>query len=113
MSIKQPSGKILRPGEVLKVKGEGMPIKKTDHRGDLYLVIKVEFPEDGWIKDEKTISTLKQALPKSEPSIKPDVVDEVAFEDGDLDDFGGDEAGNDDDWEDDDEVPHTAQCATQ
>jgi DnaJ family protein A protein 2 len=112
IKVQQPKGKILRPGQVIKIAGEGMPIKKTDHRGDLYLVIHVEFPADGYIKTDAEINTLKKALPPPGPPVKSDLVDEVDYEESSLESFGGAEAGQDEEWEDEDGPPGP-QCATQ
>ncbi|KAF2014855.1 hypothetical protein BU24DRAFT_442087 [Aaosphaeria arxii CBS 175.79] len=117
LHVEQPNGKVLRPGDVLKVPGEGMPMKKSDAKGDLYLVVDVEFPEDGWLKNDEAIQKIKDALPATTiPEDKPDDVEEVEFEFGaDMDDFGagsGDpRAGNE--WEDDDDEQGGPQCATQ
>ncbi|EKG20497.1 hypothetical protein MPH_02220 [Macrophomina phaseolina MS6] len=115
LNVKQPQGKILRPGEVLKVSGEGMPIKKSDARGDLYLIVHIEFPEDGYIQDEAAIKKIRDLLPGPGPEIKSDDVEDVEFEaDADLDNFGAD---SDDPraahWEDDDTEEGGPQCATQ
>lgn len=116
-NVTQPNGTILRPDQVLKVPGEGMPVKRSDAKGDLYLIVKVKFPEDGWIKDAAAVSTLRELLPRPEAPIKTAEVDEVEFEaDASLEDFGGD---SDDprgggQWEDDEEGGPTAtQCAQQ
>jgi len=106
----QVPGQILRPGEVLKVHGEGMPLKKTDVKGDLYLVIEIIFPEDGFFTDPATIDGLQKLLPPPPEPIEADETDEVAFEIADIDDIGGDEAPNQ--WEDED-GPQQAQCQTQ
>lgn len=85
--VSHPQGKILEPGQVLKVPGEGMPLKKSDSKGDLYLVVKIEFPENGWTEDSAVYASLKQILPKPEPPIEATEVDEVEYEsDADLDD---------------------------
>lgn len=115
LNVKQPNGKVLRPGQVLKVPGEGMPIKRSDAKGDLYLIVDIEFPEDGWIKSDAALRKIREALPAAaaptEPA--PESVKKVKVEfDVDMDEFGagsGDpRAGND--WEDDGGGP---QCATQ
>ncbi|KAF2203252.1 hypothetical protein GQ43DRAFT_438957 [Delitschia confertaspora ATCC 74209] len=117
LNVQQPQGKVLRPGQVLKVPGEGMPMKKSDHKGDLYLVVDIEFPEDGWIKDEETIKRIRDALPGPNPvETKPEDIDEVEFEyEADPEEFG---AGSGDpragaQWEDDDDEEGGPQCATQ
>ena len=118
ISIRAPQkkGNILRPEQILKVKGEGMPIKKSDAKGDLYLVVKIEFPEDGWVKDDTLIQRIREVLPGPGPSIQTEITDEVEFEkDADLDDFGagyGDPKGSSE-WEDEDDEDHGTQCAQQ
>ncbi len=78
--INHPRGKLIRPGEVLKVPGEGMPLKRGDTKGDLYLIAKIDFPEDGWLADESSYDALQKLLPGPEPPIETEDVDEVEFE---------------------------------
>ncbi|EDO00876.1 hypothetical protein SS1G_03350 [Sclerotinia sclerotiorum 1980 UF-70] len=117
ISINHPQGKVLQPGQILKVEGEGMPLKKSDAKGDLYLIVKIEFPQDGWTEDTAAFSTLQQVLPKPGPPITTEEVDEVEYDsDADIDDFGANSgdprAGGE--WEDDEEDDEGgAQCATQ
>lgn len=117
LHVKQPAGRILRPGEILKISGEGMPIKRSDAKGDLYLIVDVVFPEDGWLRDEATINKIRDVLPKSkEEEITAEEVDEVDWEVvSDMEDFG---AGSGDpraaEWEDDsEEEGEGAQCQQQ
>jgi DnaJ family protein A protein 2 len=123
LNIVQPAGQVLRPDQVLKIPGEGMPVKRSDHKGDLYLVINVEFPKDGWLKDDAAVQKVRDVLPKpqvkeAKPGETPEIVDEVDFQTAEnLDGFG---AGSDDprgggEWEDEDEEggPGGAQCAQQ
>ncbi|KAF2867722.1 hypothetical protein BDV95DRAFT_581616 [Massariosphaeria phaeospora] len=119
LNVKQPNGKVLRPGQVLKVPGEGMPVKKSDAKGDLYLVVEIEFPEDGWLHSDAAVQKIRDVLPAPPaPSADetPEEVEEVDFEsDADMEEFGagsGDpRAGNE--WEDDEEEEGGPQCATQ
>ena len=78
--INHPRGKILRPGDVLKVAGEGMPFKRGDSKGDLYLLVKVEFPEDGWLSKDGDYESLQKLLPPPAAPIQADEVDEVQYE---------------------------------
>lgn len=96
-----------------------MPVKRSDHKGDLYLVVDIDFPEDGWIKDMAAIHKLRDVLPPPEKQDdpKPEDIDEVDVEfDADENEFG---AGSDDpraggNWQDDDEAGQEGpQCATQ
>ncbi|RJE17384.1 DnaJ domain protein Mas5 [Aspergillus sclerotialis] len=107
----QEPGQILRPGEVLKIRGEGMPLKKSDAKGDLYLVVEIGFPEDGFFLDKpEALEQLQKLLPAPEPPIEAEEADEVSFEVADIDEIGGQEAQEA--WEDED-GPHGAQCQTQ
>ncbi|KAJ2903689.1 hypothetical protein MKZ38_009528 [Zalerion maritima] len=113
--IESPRGKVLRPGQTLKVPDEGMPFKKSDNRGDLYLIVKVEFPEDGWLKDDQ-YESLQKLLPPPKPSIDAEEIDEVEYEDdADIEQMGAHQGdpryGNE--WEDDeDDEEGGPQCAT-
>lgn len=82
ISIRRPQGKVLRPGDCLKIEGEGMPLKRGDAKGDLYLIVNIEFPKDGWLKDEAQYDAVRKMLPPAQPPIVADVVDEVDYQDG-------------------------------
>ncbi|KAI9795750.1 MAG: hypothetical protein M1833_006843 [Piccolia ochrophora] len=114
-----PQGRILSPGQTIKVAGEGMPQKRSDLRGDLYLTVKISFPADGWLKDKSSYNVIKDLLPKPEKAIVADTVDEVEYDEhSSLDEFG---AGSGDPrsgsgWVDEDEEDDGEggpQCAQQ
>lgn len=113
----QAKGGVLKPSQVIKVPGEGMPYKKSDMKGNLYLVVHIQFPEDGWFKDDSVTTKLRELLPKPAEPITADTVDEVDYEqDASMDDFGAasGESGGGVAWEDeDDEDEGTPQCAQQ
>ncbi|KAI0710127.1 DnaJ-domain-containing protein [Earliella scabrosa] len=100
--VTSPKGKIIKPGDSIILRGEGMPVYKTpDHKGNLYVMLEIDMPDDNWLRsiDAQALSAL---LPPKKPEMdpKPAVVDEVPFEESDIVDFGeGDEA----DWEDEDD----------
>lgn len=75
-----PRGKILRPNEVIKVAGEGMPVERGETKGDLFLIAKIEFPENGWLSDEKSYEALQKLLPPPAAPIVTEEVDEVDYE---------------------------------
>lgn len=108
-------GEVLRPGQVIKIPGEGMPYKRSDARGDLYLVVDVKFPDKNWKPSAATLEKLKEMLPGPEKPIEADIIDEVDYEpDADLSEFGqGDPRGGSRWGGDDDDEGETAQCATQ
>lgn len=107
-------GDILRPGQVLKVTGEGMPNKRSEARGDLYLTVHIEFPEDGWASNQAVLEQLRDVLPGPKPSIQAEVVDEVDYDPkGNLEDFGATDPHGGSAWEDEEEEGSGPQCAAQ
>ncbi|KAL4911949.1 hypothetical protein BDW62DRAFT_195812 [Aspergillus aurantiobrunneus] len=107
-------GQILSPGQVLKVPGEGMPIKRSDSRGDLYLIVNVKFPDEQWKPSAAVLERLKEMLPKPDARIEADVVDEVEYDPkANVEDFGTQDPSGGSAWEDDEEEGGTTQCATQ
>ena len=111
----QNPGEILRPNQFLKIAGEGMPYKKSDATGDLYLIVDIKFPDDGWFEEDPSrAEAINKLLPGPEPPIVTEESDEVEFEpDADIDDFGKGDPRGGGEWVDEDEVPEGAQCATQ
>lgn len=107
-------GQILRPGQVLRISGEGMPHKRSDTKGDLYLSVDIQFPADGFLKDSQALEQLRTLLPPPAPPLEADEADEVDYEpNASMEHFGGrDAAGG---WEDDDDEADGAQpqCAQQ
>jgi DnaJ family protein A protein 2 len=117
IQIQPPKGSVLRPDQILRVEGEGMYMKKSDARGDLFLTVNIDFPKDGWTQDPASIASLRKILPAPEAPIKAEMVDEVEYDaDATIDEFG---AGSDDprggaEWEDDDDDEQGGpQCAQQ
>jgi DnaJ family protein A protein 2 len=101
VKVTSPPGKIISPGESIVLRGEGMPVHKNpDQRGNLYVVIHIDMPDENWLKSTNR-RALESILPpkKREMSPRPPVVDEAEFEESDIVDFGEEE----DDWEDEDD----------
>lgn len=109
IQITTPPGKVLRPNDYLKVSGEGMPINKrgnssSEARGDLYLLLTIEFPDDGWVVEKSDINRVKGMLPEKpkqnqQPtSSQSQIIDDVDYlvKNGSLPDY-------DEDYEDDEE----------
>lgn len=115
LHLNLPRGQVLRPTEVLKVPGEGMPHRRGDLKGDLYLIVKIEFPEDGWLEDETACKTLQNLLPPPGSPITADEVDDVEYErDTDIEQMGASAGQNaQSQWEDMEEEDGGAQCAAQ
>jgi DnaJ family protein A protein 2 len=58
-----------------------MPLKRGETKGDLYLIVKVEFPEDGWLKEDSEYEALQKMLPAAPANVEAEEVDEVEYED--------------------------------
>ncbi|KAL9578618.1 MAG: hypothetical protein Q9212_005603 [Teloschistes hypoglaucus] len=103
----------LKPSSVIKIAGEGMPHKKSELRGDLYLIINVDFPDREWLQQDQRMDKLKGLLPNPKNTIEAETVDELDYEHAELEDIGGhDQEGEQ--WEDDDdEEGGQPQCAQQ
>lgn len=64
-------GQVLRPGDFLRVPGEGMPVKssgsawfsQTQKKGDLYIAVDIEFPPDNWYLKKNDLIKLLNLLP--------------------------------------------------
>ncbi|XP_074149406.1 dnaJ homolog subfamily A member 2 isoform X1 [Sminthopsis crassicaudata] len=81
--VKYPPGKVIEPGCVRVVRGEGMPqYRNPFEKGDLYIKFDVQFPENNWISPEK-LSELEDLLP-ARPEV-PSVIGDT--EEVDLQEF--------------------------
>ena len=110
----QSTARVLEPGQVIKVEGEGMPYKKSDMKGDLYLLVKIKFPSHEWLVEHQAIPKLRELLPEPDTVVEAEVIDDVTYdEEANLDDFGAGAEG--DNWVDDDgdEEADGPQCAQQ
>ncbi|KZS92514.1 DnaJ-domain-containing protein [Sistotremastrum niveocremeum HHB9708] len=106
VKVTSPKGKIIKAGDSIILRGDGMPIPGSSHshssatKGDLYVLFEIEMPTESWLEtvDHKA---LEQLLPpkKSESVPGVSVVDEGRFEAADITAFGE----NDEDWVDDDD----------
>lgn len=110
----QPIARVLEPGQVIKVEGEGMYHKKSDLKGDLYLVVNVKFPDHSWLAENRVIDKLRELLPKPAKPIQAEVVDEVKYDEtASMEDFGAGEESGGAGWVDEDEEDGQPQCQQQ
>lgn len=113
-----PTGRVSRPGDVILVRGEGMPLgRRREGFGDLYLVVEVVFPEDNFLSERGEYAKLGTLLPQTPIAVPSEggsagaggagtgesLEEEVDGVKGNLDDFGGDARQEDPDWTDDEE----------
>jgi len=122
--VASPAGKVIKPGESIIVKGEGMPVfKNPDHRGNMYVVFKIDMPEDGWLNTIDRVA-LESMLPPKKKDVepRPSVVDEAPFEISDIAETRGSafagasdffDQENEDDWEDEDDEDGEPECRPQ
>ncbi|KAF9578035.1 hypothetical protein BGW38_006395 [Lunasporangiospora selenospora] len=116
--VEMPAGKVITPGQVKKIVGEGMPhYKRPIDKGDLYITFDVEFPKDDWTTIA-AMKSLEALLPERGPApIEPELVDHCSLLDGDLEDYGTQShSGNAYDSDDSDDEGHGqggpgVQCA--
>lgn len=89
IKIATPAGKVIRPGDYIKIVGEGMPIKNllrrwfrlSASRGDLYVKMDIEFPQDSWYLEKNDLVKMRNLLPtevstKQNGSLDRDSLDE-------------------------------------
>lgn len=60
--INTPPGTVIRPNEIIKIPGEGMPIPRSDSCGDLYLNVDIQFPENGWCVEGSDLRKIREVL---------------------------------------------------
>lgn len=50
LKVSSPPDKVIKTGDTIVLKGEGMPhFRHPDIKGDLYIVFDVEFPSSDWL----------------------------------------------------------------
>lgn len=105
IQVTSPRGKIIKPGDSIVLRDEGMPIhKSTGQKGNLYIMLEIDMPDEEWIAHlDRTVSSpdrpcsssssstyslqaLEGLLPPKKPEMdpRPAVVDEVPFEESDI-----------------------------
>jgi DnaJ-class molecular chaperone len=52
IKVTSPPCKVLKPGSVIVLRNEGMPMyKHPDQKGDLYVILDIEMPEPEWLEE--------------------------------------------------------------
>ncbi|KAJ7220067.1 hypothetical protein GGX14DRAFT_515449 [Mycena pura] len=135
VQVTSPPGKVIKHADTIVLRGEGMPVyKQPGVKGDLYLTLTIEMPDETWFKtvDQKTLLSL---LPpkKADMDPPPPVVSTAAFEEADIEEvreryfpasqdffdhafahqFGEDEDGWEDDEESDEDEFGPGECRPQ
>lgn len=83
--VKYAAGKVIEPGSVRVVRGEGMPqYRNPFEKGDLYIKFDVQFPDNNWISPDK-LNELEDLLPtRAEAPIVSGDAEEVDLQDYDV-----------------------------
>jgi DnaJ family protein A protein 2 len=82
--VKQQAGSVIKPESFKRIVHEGMPTyRRTNDKGDLYIQILVNFPDDMWTS-RKNINLLRSLLPG--PNDKIDQEEYVVVDDCSLSD---------------------------
>ncbi|KAJ8340144.1 hypothetical protein SKAU_G00347770 [Synaphobranchus kaupii] len=116
--VKYPPGKVIEPGSIRVVRGEGMPqYRNPFEKGDLFIKFDVVFPDNNWINPEK-LAELEDLLPtRAEPPNISSDAEEVDLQDYDMGQgsSGGQRREAYNDSSDDESGPHGpgVQCAHQ
>lgn len=70
IKLTTPKGKVIRPGDFIKIDNEGMPIKEDElswfsktTKGSLFIEMEIEFPKDNWYLEKNDLLKLKNVLP--------------------------------------------------
>ncbi|RXN17356.1 dnaJ -like protein [Labeo rohita] len=76
--VKYPAGKVIEPGSVRVVRGEGMPqYRNPFEKGDLFIKFDVQFPDNNWLSPEK-LTELEDLLPtRADPPVISGDAEEV------------------------------------
>lgn len=68
LKLTTKKGQIIRPNDIIKIKGEGWPQLDSKGQitfGDLYVKIIIDFPPDNWFQEKEDIIKLRNILPDS------------------------------------------------
>ncbi|CCE86824.1 Piso0_005338 [Millerozyma farinosa CBS 7064] len=96
--VTSPKGKVIRPGDHIKIQGEGMPVREDSKkwnffgssggkRGDLYIEALIEFPADNWYLEKNDIIKIKNLLPNdllNKKDIEKQNIDEDSLPDANI-----------------------------
>jgi DnaJ family protein A protein 2 len=97
IQISTQPGKVIRPGDFIKVRNEGMPVKasssgwfggSSSKRGDLYFEMDIEFPKDNWYLEKNDVLKMKNLLPndlQSKYDIQKQSVDSDSLPEANID----------------------------
>ncbi|CDK25361.1 unnamed protein product [Kuraishia capsulata CBS 1993] len=63
IKIDSKPGKVLRPGDLLKIPNDGMPYVGNENKlGNLYLEVVIDFPPDHWFLEKSDLDKIKTIL---------------------------------------------------
>ncbi|QLL32022.1 hypothetical protein HG536_0C01900 [Torulaspora globosa] len=62
LNLNVPAGKVIRPGDIVKIPLEGWPMDSRK-AGDLYAIMNIEFPPDNWFSERSDLLQVQNVLP--------------------------------------------------
>ncbi|CED84780.1 -domain-containing protein [Phaffia rhodozyma] len=80
ISVTVPPGRVINNGDSFKVEGEGMPIERSERKGDLWLKFELEKIDEDWAKNVD-LEALAKLLPSKRQNVvpKPEIIDDVTL----------------------------------
>ncbi|KAH3675778.1 hypothetical protein WICPIJ_009231 [Wickerhamomyces pijperi] len=77
IQISTPTGKVLRPNQFIKIPNEGFFVRgsRALARGDLYIKVNIEFPNDFWFTERAELDKVKNILPTAVKSKQSNEID--------------------------------------
>ena len=71
-------------GDIKTISGEGMPVRRHMHKGNLYVKMNIVFPPNNWIESDK-FRLIEKLLPTRKPiGDLTGIVDEVSLTETDM-----------------------------
>lgn len=65
LKLKIPQGKVIRPGNYIRLENEGWPLDDSGNKfGDMYVQVHIEFPPDNWFSEKSDAEVLRTLLPE-------------------------------------------------
>ncbi|QRV75107.1 DnaJ domain protein [Ceratobasidium sp. AG-Ba] len=93
--LSSPPNTVVRSGDAVRIANEGMPHAQGSGRGDMYVIYEVDMPDEEWLRGIDT-AALARLLPPKRPDLAATTVTDVTYEAADITNFGGNDAGSED-----------------
>lgn len=93
LKLSTKPGQVIRPGQCIKIKNEGMPKREkgwfsSAGKGDLYIEMEIEFPLDNWYLEKNDLYKMRGLLPtdlQDKAKAHKQAIDESSLPDENID----------------------------